>query len=292
MPDMTIQETLRLAPQIPRLDREVLLSHVLGKNRVSLLAHGEKVVSAQELQRYRRSLARATKHEPVAYIIGHKEFYGRNFSVGPGVLIPRPETELIVERVIECITSSVSSRKKIAVIDVGTGSGAIIISLFLSFQTNQQKNISWFALESEEAALRYARKNAKHLCTESGIQFLKSDLLSRVSKKLSSYDEVFIVANLPYLSETLYQSTAPNVKNYEPKSALASGVDGLDHYRRLLRSFAPLAASFLASTLFLEISPEQKKSLTREITDLFPDSIPLIHPDLSGKDRFLELSLP
>jgi release factor glutamine methyltransferase len=290
---MSIQKLQqKYLPVIAPEDFFILLAHATEKEKVFLLAHPEYVLSDDTVSLATNYLDRRQRHEPVAYIIGQKEFYGRNFSVGRGVLIPRPETELIVERVIECITSSVSSSKKIAVIDVGTGSGAIIISLFLSLQMNLQKNISWFALESEEAALRYARKNAKHLCSKSEIQFLKSDLLSRVSKKLSSYDEVFVVANLPYLSEALYRSTAPNVKNYEPKSALASGVDGLDHYRRLLCSFAPLAASFLASTLFLEISPEQKKTLIREVATLFPDSIPIIHPDLSGKDRVLELSLP
>lgn len=278
-------------PVIAPEDFFILLAHATGKDTVFLLAHPEYELSDASTTLAIRSLTRRQRHEPVAYITGHKEFYGRDFFVGPGVLIPRPETELIVEQVIRHITTSTRSRKKIAVIDVGTGSGAIIISLALSLPTHHHKNISWIALESEECALRYARKNAKHLCVNKTIRFLKSDLLSRILPELFGYDEVIIVANLPYLSATLYRKTAPNVKHYEPKSALVSGTDGLDHYRRLLHALVPIASSLPASTLFLEISPEQKKALVQEISLSFPDSSTQVYPDLSGRDRCLELTL-
>lgn len=287
MPDLTIAEAIKLHPALPRLDREVLLSHAIGQNRVFLMTHAETKLTGAQLKRFRTFIARAMKHEPIAYITGTREFYGRDFSVGPGVLIPRPETELIVEHAIDRIASSDASRKKIAVVDVGTGSSAIIASIFLSVKTEGQKNISWFAVDNEEAALRYARKNARRLHINGAIRFMKSDLLSRILKPLSKYDEVLVVANLPYLSDALYRSTAPNVKRYEPKSALLSGKDGLDHYRRLMSELATINASGIKVIFFLEISPEQPKYLHPLFTDITTLSSVEIVPDLAGKSRLV-----
>ncbi len=282
---MTIHEALAVAPILPRLDREVLLSYAIGQDRIFLMAHGETKLTSIQLKRYQAFIARAMKHEPVAYITGAREFYGRDFFVGPGVLIPRPETELMVEHVIDRIASSTAPRKKIAAVDVGTGSGAIIESIFLSLGSSAtRKNISWFAVDSEAAALRYARKNAKHHRINA-IKFLKSDLLTRLSKRFAGYDELFILANLPYLSDAIYLSTQPNVQQYEPKSALLSGRDGLDHYRRLMTELQALNSAGKKVTFFLEISPEQAKKLP----DLFANITALssfeIVPDLAGKAR-------
>ncbi len=284
---MTIREALLLTPHLPRLDREVLLSHAIGRDRVFLMAHGETKLTPPQLKRFRVFIARAMKHEPIAYITGTREFYGRDFFVGPGVLIPRPETELIVEHMIDRITSSAASRKKIAVVDVGTGSSAIITSIFLSLKTEDQKNISWFAVDNEDTALRYARKNAQDLGVHESIRFMKSDLLSRLAKKLSDYDELFVAANLPYLSNSLYRSTRPSVKRYEPKNALLSGTDGLDHYRRLLAELRALSDLGIKVTFFLEISPEQAKSLSRLFADITTLSVLEIVPDLAGKSRLV-----
>lgn len=284
---MTIQEALRLYPRLPRLDREVLLSSALGRDRVFLLTHGENKLTPSQTKRYQDFIVRALKHEPIAYLVGKKEFYGRDFFVGPGVLIPRPETELMVEHVIDQINTSLTSRKKVAVIDVGTGSGAIIESVFLSLESLvTRKNISWFAIDSEPAALRYARKNSKrhHI---SAIQFLKSDLLTRISKRLKRYDEIFIVANLPYLSDTIYRLAAPNVKRYEPKSALVSGKDGLDHYRRLMAELRAINISGVKVNFFLEISPGQAKKITPLFINIATLSSLEVVPDLAGRSRLI-----
>lgn len=304
---MTLREALRLEPTLPRLDREVLLSHVLRRDRVFLTAHGEDIISARELKRYQDFLTRAAKHEPVAYLVGEKEFYGRNFSVGPGVLIPRPETELLVEHVLERIKNpesriknkkqkipdskfQIQNSKRIALVDVGTGSGCIIISLAKEFSSQfkiQNSRFSFFAVDNEETALRYARKNAKRLHTGTAIRFMKSDILSRLRKKLSGYDVVYIVANLPYLSNALYRATAPNVKRYEPKIALLSGKDGLDHYRRLMSELNTINRAGVEISFFLEISPEQVKNLSRLFTDMAPLSSIEIIPDLAGESRLV-----
>lgn len=287
MPDLIIAEALKLSPSLPRLDREVLLSHTLSQDRVFLMAHGETKLTPSQTKRYQSLLVRAKKHEPIAYLTGVREFYGRDFFVGPGVLIPRPETELLVDLAIKKISKHAHAKKKCAVIDVGTGTGAIIESVFLSLEFSLvRKNISWFAVDSEMAALRSARKNAKHHRI-SAIKFVRSDLLARLSKQLASYDELFVLANLPYLSDTIYQSTAPNVKRYEPKSALVSGKDGLDHYRRLVSELRAINVAGVKVNFFLEISPEQTKKLPALFADITTLSSLDIVPDLAGKSRLV-----
>ncbi|MFZ1626560.1 MAG: peptide chain release factor N(5)-glutamine methyltransferase, partial [Candidatus Moraniibacteriota bacterium] len=261
MRDLTIKKALSLVPHLPRLDREVLLSYALGKDRVFLMAHGETELTPIQTKRYQSSLARALRHEPIAYIIGKKEFYGRDFFVGPGVLIPRPETEILVEHALKNILLITQTKKNIAVIDVGTGSGAIITSIFLSLKSHQQKNISWFAVDNKRVALSYARKNAKQYAVNPPIRFIQSDLLSALEKKLSTYTQVFVIANLPYLSSSLYQLTAPTVRRHEPKSALVSGTDGLAHYRHLLKQLQTLDTARVQVSFLFEISPEQAKKL-------------------------------
>ncbi|MGB3073535.1 MAG: peptide chain release factor N(5)-glutamine methyltransferase [Candidatus Moraniibacteriota bacterium] len=288
-PCLTIHEALRLSTDLPRLDREVLLSHTLGQDRVFLMAHGETKLTPNQLKRYRDFLARATKHEPIAYIVGEREFYGRDFSVGPGVLIPRPETELLVEQVLNRILNQElrikNKNRSVAIVDVGTGSGCIIISLSLSLKQSRLKNISFFAVDNESAALHYARKNARHHHVDADIRFVKSDLLTRVKNQLSRYDEISVLANLPYLSTALYRTTAPNVRQYEPASALVSGPDGLAHYRRLLKALQALAATGTKVHFFLEISPEQVPLLPALFADTECLSPYSIHPDLAGSAR-------
>lgn len=282
---MDIREALSLSPSLPRLDREVLLSHIIDQDRVFLVTHAEMKLTPAQQKRYRDFLQRAVEHEPIAYIVGEKEFYGRNFFVGPGVLIPRPETETLVEAAQKNIFAITRAKKSIAVVDVGTGSGVITTSIFLSSKPMLRKKISWFAVDSESMALRYARKNAKRLDIGNAIQFIKSDLLSKLTKKLSGYGEVFVIANLPYLSTALYRSTAPNVQRYEPRSALESGTDGLDHYRRLLEELYILATAGVKVHFLLEISPEQAGRISTLLSDHTAIETLEIIPDIAGKAR-------
>ncbi|MGB4834443.1 MAG: peptide chain release factor N(5)-glutamine methyltransferase [Candidatus Moraniibacteriota bacterium] len=311
---MTIHEALRLSIDLPRLDREVLLSHTLGQDRVFLMAHAETKLTPHQLRRYQDFLARATKHEPIAYIVGEREFYGRDFSVGPGVLIPRPETELIVEVTISRMKNTelrikdqkrrnnfqqrspanIQHSPRVAVIDVGTGSGAIIISLAKEFSSRsglQTSRFSFFATDISPKALTYARKNARRHQVNKQIRFSACDLLRTIEKKLSAFDEVFIIANLPYLSPALYRSVAPNVRRYEPKEALVSGRDGLAHYRRLLNTLNILHTHGLKVHFFLEISPEQTDLFPAFFADIAPGSPFSIYPDLAGKPRVIDGSL-
>lgn len=288
---MDLRAALSLSPDLPHFDREVLLSHVTRKDRSFLIAHNEAILTVRQLKQYRSFLERAEKDEPIAYIIGEKEFYGRKFFVGSGVLIPRPETEIIVEHALEKISTFTDAKKKYAVIDVGTGSSAIITSIYLSLKAARRKKIDWYALEKESAALRYARKNMKGYSVDRTIRLEQSDLLAAAKEELSSHDEVFAIANLPYLSAGLYRSAAPNVRSYEPKSALVSGGDGLAHYRRLMKQLVGLKKQGVSVHFSFEISPEQAAPCFQWLSPLaFPQSLE-ITDDLAGKDRIISGTL-
>ena len=291
MQPLTIKSALHFSPLLPNLDREVLLSFVLQKDRTFLLAHDDVRLTASELKRYQTFLRRREQDEPIAYIIGEKEFYGRTFCVGPGVLIPRPETEILVEHVVKQITTTLPSQKKIAVIDVGTGTSAIITSVYLSLKEAHRKKIDWYALEKESAALRFARKNAKAHGVTDAIHFKKSDLLSAIEKKLLAYDELFVIANLPYLSKVLYRSTEPNVKNFEPKSALVSGSDGLVHYCRLMKELLRIRKHGENIHFSFEISPEQAIPCSKWISTIVAKESLRVIPDLAGKNRIVSGTL-
>jgi release factor glutamine methyltransferase len=293
MQDLTIKKALTLAPKLPRLDREVLLAHVLGKDRVFLIAHSETKLTSNQLKHYQSFLTRATAHEPIAYIVGTKEFYGRNFLVNQNTLIPRPETEIMIEHILQSIKESAhkyKNEKKIAIVDIGTGSGCIIVSLAKELESSadhRRSNIELFATDISSRALREAQKNAQYHDTKKGITFMKSDLLSRLLKQLSRSAEIFVVANLPYLSAALYRSAPLSVKRYEPKSALVSGADGLDHYRRLMTELRAINRTGIKINFFLEISPDQTKNIPALFTDITTLSSLAIIPDLAGKARLV-----
>ncbi|MEP7162534.1 MAG: peptide chain release factor N(5)-glutamine methyltransferase [Candidatus Moraniibacteriota bacterium] len=262
-----------------RLDTELLLAFVLGKERSFVLAHPEKKLSDRQDKRLGALIARRKIHEPLAYILGEKEFFGKTFSVNRFTLIPRPETEHLVEKAIEEIKKVLVSKKKqkIAIIDVGTGSGAIIVSIAEEL-VQQPQPLSFFASDISERALKVARKNSERHGLKN-VFFAKGDLLKPLIEKLTDFDTLFLLANLPYLSEKLYASTPPDVRNFEPVSALLSGKDGLDHYRKLFTQISLLKRPREVS-FFLEISPEQEKMLSKAIRHAHT-----VFPDLSGRAR-------
>lgn len=283
----TIAESLKQIP-LPSLDKELLLASVLKRERAFLLTHPEYELTLTQVRCFQKLVKRREQHEPLAYILGEKEFFRLSFLVNRFTLIPRPETELMVEEALKMLRSK-KSKKKIAVIDVGTGSGCIIISLVKNLPSsivNHQSSISFFATDISPEALTTARKNAAHHGVASSITFLQSDLLQSIQPTLQNFDELFILANLPYLSEALYANTEPDVQNFEPKTALRSGADGLNHYRRLLTELHVLAKTKKVSFL-LEISPEQAPlmaTLSQDTGAIFEE----ILPDLAGKSRIVK----
>jgi len=241
-------------------------------------------------------IARRAKHEPIAYILGHKEFFGLEFRVDENTLIPRPETELLIEEVLQEFQDTrynpEYSGQNTKIIDVGTGSGNIIVSLAKNLES---KKIKFVGIDISEKALRIAKQNAKKNKVDKKIKFLKGSLLEPFKKYslLTTHYSLLILANLPYLSKKIYSSTPVDVKKYEPKSALISGTDGLNHYKKLFKQIKKIYVScfMLNVTCFVEISPEQKPRIQKLIKIQFPEAKIEFKKDLAGKWRLLVIKL-
>lgn len=292
---MTVQELQKQwLPKIAPEDFFLLLVHATRKEKVFLLAHPEYELTTEEDEKVEQYLKRRLKHEPLAYIVGHKEFYGREFHVTPDTLIPRPETELMVEQALKQLTKNYqqSTENKIDVIDIGTGSGNIIITLVKEVEKiHEAPSIQFYGLDISPAALTIAMKNAEHHNRTNKILFLESDLLQNFPRTHDADRHLIITANLPYLSDDIYHESDATVRDYEPRSALLSGHDGLDHYARLLEEIRELSCHYTSTVFLLEISPEQTPVLTEKIKKVFPRATLLTLQDLSGRDRLIQATL-
>lgn len=270
-----------LAPE----DFFLLVAHATRQEKVFLLAHPEYKLSPKMLEQAEAFLERRLKHEPVAYIVGHKEFYGREFLVTPDTLIPRPETELLVEAILKRATDQ---EGEIAILDIGTGSGNIIVTL--ASELSQKKN-SFFGIDISPLALATAKKNAVKNNVDTRINFLESDLLEKFLSHHIKNQHIIIAANLPYLSREIYSASESDVRDYEPQSALVSEDAGLNHYLRLLSQLHALSQHGLSMTFFFEISPEQTERITLGIENVFPQATLSVLQDLSGKNRLIQASI-
>ncbi len=292
---MTIKNILaKCHKKIAFLDLELIIADVIKKPREFVLAHPEFEIPKNLIRRLAEKIARRRRGEPLAYILGYKEFFGLDFKVNKDVLVPRPETEQIIELATRNL-KRVNFGEKIAVIDIGTGSGNIIISLACGMQHATHNRINYFASDISPKALAIARYNAKKHRVDKKIKFLKGNLLTPIigNWKLEiGNSRIVILANLPYLSKEIYNSAPRDVKKYEPKSALTSGIDGLDHYRKLLQQIKKLAAGYgFQVTGYLEIGPEQKPALQKTIKSILPDAEIEFIKDLAGKWRICRIVL-
>lgn len=208
----------------PRLDAEVLLSHILGKDRLYLYVHFDQPLEQAELAAYRETVKRRARREPVAYITGCREFMGLSFVVNRSVLIPRPDTEILVEAVLERL----QGKDKPVIVDIGTGSGAIIVSLLHKVTT-----AAGVAVDISDQALAVAERNALTHQVMDRLDLRQGDLFTPLEKGVFDV----IVSNPPYISEDELAELEPEVK-YEPHGALAGGPDGLDFYRRIIGAMA------------------------------------------------------
>jgi release factor glutamine methyltransferase len=257
---------LATASANPRRDAELLLALVLQRDLVALLAHPEHPLSASETTRYESVLMRRLRSEPMQYITGQQEFYGLAFEVSPDVLIPRPETEHLVEAVLKQVKPNAS------IIDVGTGSGAIAVALAHALP---QAKVT--AVDLSPAALEVARRNAQRNAVSDRVTFLQSDLL--VSVEGGDFDA--IVSNPPYVADG--ELLEPQVSNYEPHAALYAGPTGLEVYERLV----PQARELLkpGGWLMLEIGFGQQGALEAL---LHKWSALSFVPDLQGIPRVVQ----
>lgn len=282
MPPLHSDITTRLAAtsDTPDLDASVLLAHIINKPRTFVMAHPELTLTEEQKAQLDESLRRLEQGEPFPYVLGHWEFFGLNFEVTPDVLIPRPETELLVEKAIVWLQES-KVRRTIA--DVGTGSGAIAISLAFNVP-----DAEILATDISSKALQVAKRNAIKHGVNNRIEFVECDLLptqSAITKRQSQID--LLCANLPYIpTETLSHLS---VFGREPTVALDGGADGLVLFRRLLN----IAPDWLApnSLILLEIEATLGMPVLNLAYDMFGQAEIQLHQDLTGRDRLLEIHL-
>lgn len=256
----------------PRLDAEVLLAHVLGMDRVGLYVNFDRPLERDEVDHYREVVARRGGRDPVAYIVGEKEFMGKLFSVSTAVLIPRPETELLVEAVVEEL-SKCEVPSPLRLLDVGTGSGVIAITLAMLLPAAEV-----VAVDVSADALAVAARNAERHGVQHRVRFTQSDLFAGLASPLTFH---CIVSNPPYIPEGGLGSLAPEVRK-EPRVALCGGQDGLDMIRRLVAG-SP-ARLVPAGLLALEVGAGQGPAL-REIAAGQGYVRVEIRPDYAGHDR-------
>jgi release factor glutamine methyltransferase len=264
----------------PRLDAEVLLRHILSLGRAALYAAPERPMEPGQLQAYVELLDRRAAGEPIAYLTGVREFMGRPFTVDERTLVPRPDTETLVERAIEILRAErpLSWGRRPLVADVGTGSGAIAVSVAASVA-----DAAVVATDVSHGALRVARANAHRLLANPRrVRLVRCHLLAAVRAPI-----VLVAANLPYIPSAALAGLPRTVREYEPLGALDGGPDGLEWYRGLLRDLPRLLSP--GARLLLECDPGQVSVLLELVHVLLPCRSAWAHRDATGAERVVEV---
>jgi len=260
----------------PRLSAEVIVSEVLGCSRLTLVVDRDHEVRPEQLEQIQAMVRRREQGEPLAYILGNREFYGLDFHVTPDVLIPRPETEQIIEKIEELYLKNVPFHFA----DLGTGSGIIAVTLAYLFPKS-----TGVAVDLSLGALSVAKENAATQGVDARLEFVEGDFTKPLLDS-NAYD--LIVSNPPYVPQQEYDDASFEVIGFEPVTALVSGDDGLDHIRAML----PHVSSCLKSggRFLMEIGYQQGEAIRGIITDLFPEFGEVsVLKDLSGHDRIVFL---
>jgi release factor glutamine methyltransferase len=231
----------------PRLSAELLLCYVLGLKRIDLYTQFDKAVSKEQLEQLRALVERASQEEPIAYVVGKTEFYSLELEITPECMIPRPETELLVERAIEFLR--IRSGKQL-VCDLCTGSGCVAVAIAKNYA-----GAEIIATDISDAALRVAARNVEKYGLNDRVKLLCGDLFEPIVPELDAGGFDLIVCNPPYVSSEEFERLGKNVRDYEPKSAFFGGEDGLDICRRVIEE----ADEFLKSdaALMLEVGYRQ-----------------------------------
>jgi release factor glutamine methyltransferase len=232
-----------------RLDSELLLSKILNKKREEVLINLGQEISSKHLFNYKNLIHRRSQNEPMAYIMEEKEFWSKNFFVSPDTLIPRPETELMVESLIKTFR-----KKNISILDIGTGSGCILISLL-----SELKNSNGVGIDISKKALAMAKKNSKKHNMINNIKFINKSLDSKFIQKFD-----LIVSNPPYIRSNDIKNLKDDVKRYEPRLALDGGNDGLDLIKKIIYKAKYILK--IKGMLALEIGNEQFKKVSEILT--------------------------
>ncbi len=305
MPLHSIQQLQKWGKNyIDRAEVDILIAYVLDVTKEFIIAHPEYKISKLKNFKIKKLIAKRAKGIPIAYLTGHKEFFGLDFLVNKHTLIPRPETEVLVEAILSAFPpllgegqGGVKGRRKIILIDIGTGSGCIPISILKS--SNLQSSILTYATDISKPALNVARKNAQIHNVD--ITFLHGNLLEpflkdyellparrSLSEGGATDSELIITANLPYLTKEQFD-IEPSIQ-HEPTSALVADDDGLKLYKELLGQIKKLLSTFdfIDFTTFFEIDPSQTDRLSNYIQKIFPNSNIETIKDGMGNDRIIK----
>ena len=263
--------SLRGVSDSPRIESEILLMHVLGTSRAQLLAHPERTLTSAQVTRYGKLVDDRASGYPLPYLTGKIEFYSLDIEVTPEVLIPRPETEALVDLALE--------RRPKTAVDVGTGSGCIAVAL-----ATQLPEAAVYGIDISPAALAVARRNAERHGVGERVRLIAGDLLDRRPGPVD-----LIVSNPPYVSADEWASLPPSIRDHEPRLALDGGPDGLEVVRRLISQSQGLLKP--GGALLIEIGAAQGDAAREAAETFFPENGTSIriHPDLAGRDRILEI---
>jgi release factor glutamine methyltransferase len=260
------------------LSAELLLGSVLGLDRLGLLLAFDQSIQEGDRDRFEEKVIRRAEHQPIAYLTGHKEFWSLDFEVNPGVLIPRPETELLVEETIQIVSDRSGFR---TLVELGTGSGAVIIALAKSLAPSKAHR--FWATDRSRPALQTAQKNAANHGVGDLISFVLGDWLEPFSCEERWID--LLVANPPYISEQDIPHLPVNVKNFEPKGALSGGTDGLEAIRAIIQQASGQLKK--GGWMILEIGETQGDQVLKLAQSaLFTEMT--IRRDYAGKDRLIK----
>jgi release factor glutamine methyltransferase len=276
----SVTQTLRRAGIADAsVEAELLLGHILGISKTQLYIEPERSLTSVETEHLRRLVRRRLDHEPAAYILGHCEFYGIDLCIDCHTFIPRPETELLVEKAVELAQCISHQGKRITIADVGTGCGAIAISLALALP---QAKI--YATDISASALQVAEMNCRRHAVSSQVELLQGNLLEPLSQPVD-----MIVANLPYIKSCEFKDLSPEVRNFEPTTALAGGEDGLGKIQQILEQM-PGKLNY-GGCFLLEIGQGQGRMVTSLINSYFPQASMELISDLGGIERVVKVGL-
>lgn len=266
----------------PRLDAELLTAHSLGMRRIDLYLQHDRPLAEAELEPVRALLRRRAAGEPVAYLVGEREFYGRPFRVTPDVLIPRPETETLVERTLRWARSTAGAAGEgLRLADAGTGSGCIACTLAAELGDARVA-----AGDVSAAAVAVASENAARLGVGDRVTVARGSWAAPLGP-LAPFDA--LVSNPPYVTTGEMDGLMREVRDHEPRLALEAGADGLDAYRALLRDCLPLVRP--GGYLALEIDPRRRDAVSALVEEGRPGSRVTVVDDLSGRARLVEALL-
>ncbi|MCF8045017.1 MAG: peptide chain release factor N(5)-glutamine methyltransferase [Desulfarculaceae bacterium] len=260
----------------PRLSAEILLGFCLDIGRVELYLNHDRPLDEGELARYRELVRRRARNEPVAYITGKKGFWEHEFSVRPGVLIPRPDTETLVEKALELMDGpGFANDGPARILELGCGSGAVIVSLAAARPGNR-----FFAADCSDTAVDVTRANSEAILSENQLKVVRGSWLDPF-RKGPAFD--MILCNPPYISASGMKTLAPQIRDYEPARALEAGEDGLKCIREILAG----AFDYLAEggVLLIEIGYEQKEAVLRIARESSGYESPVFERDLAGHFR-------